>query len=69
MSNTSSTDGILHGLKIQAQIDLNTSNDYPIRAWITSAKKCFDQVVNPGACFPTLPPQFQRCLYYRLRKM
>ena len=38
---------LLDSLNGQANISFNTADDYSIRSWITSAKKCFDQVSLP----------------------
>lgn len=35
---------LLDRLKKEARVDTNSADDYSIRAWITSAKKCLDQV-------------------------
>jgi hypothetical protein len=34
----------LEKLNKEASIDLTTANSYAIRSWLTSAKKCLDQV-------------------------
>jgi len=46
---------LLDSLNRQANIPLNTADDYSIRAWITSAKKCFDQVSLLPLSFAVVP--------------
>lgn len=57
------TDGnqslILDSLNRQADIALDTADDYSIRAWIISAKKCFDQVSFPSPDRLSLLPLFR----------
>jgi hypothetical protein len=36
--------GLLERLNREAAISIDSANDYSIRSWLTSAKKCLDQV-------------------------
>jgi hypothetical protein len=39
---------LLDRLNKEASVPLNTADSYSIRAWLTSAKKCLDQVRTLG---------------------
>jgi hypothetical protein len=44
-SNGTSRSHLLDRLNQEASVATSSANDYSIRAWVTSAKKCLDQVI------------------------
>ena len=60
--NDGNRSSLLDNLNMQANISFNTADEYSIRAWITSAKKCFDQVSLLSADQLSLLPLFRKLI-------
>ena len=60
--NNGNRSSLLDSLNRQANIPFNTADEYSIRAWITSAKKCFDQVSLLSADQLSLLPLFRKLI-------